>query len=81
MSQVYTKVAHLANPAHYSMKTLLLLLTRQYAEAATYADAAERSLPPDAPPLSHGRLQSLNVAIAQSEHQSFKKSDFRNFLS
>jgi LuxR family maltose regulon positive regulatory protein len=53
-----------ANGELATYKGILLLLTRQYAEAATYADAAERSLPPDAPPLSHGRLQSLKAQLA-----------------
>jgi LuxR family maltose regulon positive regulatory protein len=45
-------------------KGFLLFSTRQYVEAATYADAAERSLPPDAPPPSRGRLQSLKAQLA-----------------
>ncbi len=45
-------------------KGVLLFLTRQHAEATTYADAAERSLPPDAPLPSRGRLLSLRAQLA-----------------
>ncbi|NIO67489.1 MAG: helix-turn-helix transcriptional regulator, partial [Anaerolineae bacterium] len=45
-------------------KGILLFMTRQYAEAATYADAAERSLSPDAPLPSRGRLLSLRAQLA-----------------
>ena len=45
-------------------KGVVLILTRQYAEAASYADAAERSLPSDAPPPSRGRLLSLKAQVA-----------------
>jgi LuxR family maltose regulon positive regulatory protein len=55
-----------ANGELATYKGFLLFLTRQYAEATTYVEAAERSLPPDAPPPSRGRLQSLKALIALS---------------
>jgi LuxR family maltose regulon positive regulatory protein len=47
-------------------KGILLYLTRHYGEAAKYADAAERNLPPDAPLPSRGRQQSLRAMLAVS---------------
>lgn len=46
-------------------KGFLLLLADRRDEIAAYADAAERSLPPDAPPHTRGRLLSLRAHVAQ----------------
>jgi len=48
-------------------KGFLLTLTDRRDEVAAYADAAERSLPSDAPPHSHGRLLSLKAHLAQCD--------------
>jgi LuxR family maltose regulon positive regulatory protein len=46
-------------------KGFLLFLIDRRDEVAAYADAAERNLPPDAPPHSRGRLLSLRAHLAQ----------------
>jgi ATP/maltotriose-dependent transcriptional regulator MalT len=48
-----------ANGELATCKAIVLLLTDGYAEAAPYADAAERGLAPDAPRPVRGRLSSL----------------------
>jgi LuxR family maltose regulon positive regulatory protein len=58
-----------ANGELATYKGILLFMTRQHADAAVYAAAAARSLSPDAPPSSRGRLQCLNALLALGNGQ------------
>jgi LuxR family maltose regulon positive regulatory protein len=53
-----------ANHVLATYKGYLLFLTERRGPAATYANAAEQSLPPDAPPFIRGRLLSLKAHLA-----------------